>query len=111
MDWDKFSKVENGVYSGGGEYGTGTGVAILEKEQTVLHGGIEYKAVRSKTTDIYLRAGGYQEPARLEESKSRTHYTLGLEVRFGPAVLSVAFDQAENFNNTAQGFSLAIGAL
>ncbi|MCB0408190.1 MAG: hypothetical protein KDD34_08305 [Bdellovibrionales bacterium] len=111
VDWDKFSKVENGIYSGSGEYGIGTGISILEKEQTVLHGGIEYEAIRSKTTDIYLRAGGYQEPARLEGGQSRVHYTLGFEVRFGPAVLSVAFDQADNFNNTSQGFSLAVGAL
>lgn len=111
LDLDTISEVRNGVYAGSGFSGEGTGVAITPKEQTVLHGGIEYEAVKSRSNEVYIRAGGYQEPARLEDSRTRTHYTLGLEARFGPAVLSVAFDQAENFNNTSQGFSLAIGSL
>lgn len=111
LDLDTISEVKNGVYAGSGYFGDGTGVEITQKEQTVFHGGIEFEAVNKKTNEVYIRAGGYQEPARLVDAKVRTHYTLGLEARFGPAVLSVAFDQAENFNNTSQGFSLAIGSL
>ena len=111
LDMDTISEVQQGVYAGSGFDGTGTGVNILPKEQTVLHGGIEYEAVKSRSNEVYIRAGGYQEPARLEDAKARTHYTLGLEARFGPAVLSVSFDQSENFNNTSQGFSLAFGSL
>ncbi len=111
LDMDTLSEVKNGVYAGSGYFGDGTGLSIISKKQTVLHGGIEYEAVKNRSSEVYIRAGGYQEPARLEESRARTHYTLGLEARFGPAVLSVAFDQAENFNNTSQGFSLAIGSL
>jgi len=34
-----------------------------------------------------------------------------LMVRFGPATLTVSFDQAAGFNNTTQGFSLALGEI
>lgn len=111
FDIDKFSQVENAIYTASGERGIGTGIPITSKQQTILHGGLEYEAIKNKNTEVYMRVGAYEEPARLDGAKNRLHYTLGLEARFGPAVLSVSFDQAKNFNNTSQGFSLAIGSL
>ncbi len=64
----------------------------------------------SAKSDATLRLGGYTEPSRIAMT-SRNHFTVGLDVRFGPVVLSVAYDQAADFTNTAQGFTLRYGDL
>jgi hypothetical protein len=108
-DYDRFSSMKDIYYPGSQNfYGQ---IKILEKEKTVLHGGIEWRVIQSTATDFTLRGGAYQEPQRLDPGGSRNHYTLGIEVRFGPAVLTVSFDQAEKFNNSAQGFSISYGSI
>lgn len=111
IDFDKIDAVSNSIFVGSGTTGTSSETAIIEKSQTIVHGGMEWAISKSKGSEIFLRIGGYREPARVVGATDRTHTTFGLEVRFGPAALSVAFDQARDFTNTAQGFSLIFGSI
>lgn len=90
---------------------TGSDVALNTGTQQVWHGGVEWTLANEKNFDVIFRAGGYQEPARLVLGVARLHGTLGLQVRFGLAVLNVSFDQADGFNSTSQGFSLVFDAI
>ena len=77
----------------------------------VLHDGFEWALIEDHHMNIVVRGGGYVEPGRILYGASRFHRTYGLQVQFGPAVLTVSFDQANNFSNTTQGFSLVLGAI
>lgn len=111
VDLDHFSALKNAVYVGSGTFSSGNETLIAEQEQNVLHGGLEWQILDSKSQAVALRGGYYREPARLVNGSSRNHLTFGIEVRFGPAVLSVSFDQASNFTNTSQGFSFSFGSI
>lgn len=77
----------------------------------IVHAGLEWQLIKEKDLNIVLRGGVYTEPGRMYLSESRLHRTYGLMLRFGPASLTVSFDQASGFSNTTQGFSLALGDL
>jgi hypothetical protein len=112
VDVDSYDAVKNSLYTGSGSNGSSKSFWFDESSHTLIHGGFEWKLVESKQSTLIWRAGGYQEPRRIVNyGKPREHLTLGVEVRFGPAVLGVAFDQATDFNNTAQGFSISFGAI
>jgi hypothetical protein len=86
-------------------------VSLVPGALQVIHGGFEWILIEDRHMNLVFRGGGYVEPARVLDSASRFHRTYGLEVQFGPAVLTVSFDQASNFTNTTQGFSLVLGAI
>lgn len=81
------------------------------EEKTILRVGTEWAVIQSGSTDVILRGGFYNEPARLIGGVDRNHFTYGLQVRFGPAILAVSIDQAEDFTNTSQGFSVVWGSI
>jgi hypothetical protein len=111
-DADSYDGAKNTIYTGSGVTGFDAPIDLDSGSHIVVHGGFEWKLVQSKETTLTWRAGAYHEPNRkASNGRSREHLTLGLEVRFGPAVLGVAFDQATDFNNTAQGFSISFGAI
>lgn len=109
FDIDFVEKLDDTVLIGSSLY-SGE-IPIVEESRVVYHGGLEYQLLKKSSTEVLCRVGAYQEPTRLYGGRSRFHYTLGLEVRLGPAILSVSFDQAESFDNTAQGFSISVGNL
>ena len=109
LDLDIVDAPENSFLAGSGTDGANTGLLLLEKQQIVIHGGLEYLFLSNRKTEVRMQAGGYQEPARFAGGESRNHLTLGLEVRFGPLQLGVSYDQARDFQNTAASFSLSLG--
>lgn len=109
IDYDRYGIVEDAILVGSGTSVSNTPTAIKEEAQSVLHGGLEMDIMGGSKSDAIFRVGGYTEPSRIEGMSGRSHLTLGLDVRFGPVVLSVAFDQATNFSNTAQGFTVRVG--
>jgi hypothetical protein len=112
IDYDRYAQVDDAVYPGSTNPITITQeITVLEKSHTILHGGFEWYVTKSKSTDVILRAGIYKEPKKynMTENKSRRHMTYGIEVRFGPALLNVSFDTADDFRNTSQGFSVSFG--
>ncbi len=111
IDLDNIEAISNAIFVGSGISGASSETPIIDKKQSILHGGFEWAVSKSNKNEIYLRFGGYKEPSRVESVADRMHLTFGLEVRFGPAVLSVAYDQARDFTNTAQGFSLSFGSI
>lgn len=115
VDIDFFQSPTNTIFVGSrfNDSSSSSGVFLEEAGRTVIHGGAEIELINNKKTEVYFRFGGYNEPPRVSENlgEDRLHLTLGLEVRLGPAVLSVSFDKAEDFQNTAQGFSLKVGEL
>lgn len=111
VDLDHFYPVKDAVYVGTGTFSMGSEILIDDKEQDVLHGGVEWQIIDTNSHAVALRGGFYNEPARLVGGSTRGHITFGIEVRFGPAVLGVAYDQATNFTNTSQGFSLSFGSI
>ncbi len=111
IDFDRYGIAEDAILVGSGTSGANLPVDIKEESQTVLHGGLEWDIMGGSKSDAVFRVGGYTEPSRVVGVSSRSHLTLGLDVRFGPVVLSVAFDQASNFANTAQGFTVRVGEL
>ena len=98
----------SGVTSNGS---VGSDIPLATGNQQVLHAGFEWTLTSEKSMSLIFRGGGYLEPARYVGAGPRFHRTFGLQVRFGPAVLNVSFDQADNFNNTAQGFSVVLGEI
>ena len=107
-DVDIVDAPENSIVPNTGS-ASSSGTVLLEEKKTILHGGLEYLFLSNKKTEVRMQVGGYQEPARIDTVEDRFHLTMGLEVRFGPAVLGVAYDQAKNFQNTAASFSLSLG--
>lgn len=110
FDYDYFFPVKNAISVFGGLVNDSNAL-IQEKAQTVLHGGYEYEIIDSKDLAFIWRGGGYMEPARLEGSDPRTHFTMGIQFRVGIVSMSAAYDQAEGFSNTASSISLNFGAL
>jgi len=86
-------------------------VPLSTGAKDIVHAGLEWQLIKEKDLNIVLRGGFYTEPGRILNSQSRLHRAYGLMVRFGPATLTVSFDQAAGFNNTTQGFSLALGEI
>jgi predicted porin len=112
IDFDSFGAVENAIYPGSGEslfnYDP---IFVEESKKTLLHGGVEWTLIDKKNSQVLLRGGYYNEPSRLAEGENRSHFTYGAEIRLGPAKLTVSFDQASDYNNTSQGFSLVLGSI
>lgn len=86
-------------------------VPLQSGTRQLMKGGVEWSVLKQRNMELIVRGGAYQEPNRLRDGGSRFHRTFGLQVRFGFAVLAVSFDQAENFNNTSQGFSIIAGEI
>lgn len=112
IDIDFVGSVKNAIYVGTGVNSYAPEIYLDSESHTIIHGGFEWTLVNQREATVIWRAGAYHEPSRLATSRrDRDHYTLGLEVHFGPAVLGVAFDQATDFNNTSQGFSISVGSI
>ncbi|PCI28397.1 hypothetical protein COB52_03705 [Candidatus Kaiserbacteria bacterium] len=109
VDLDLVEAPDNAIVAGTGTNSAADGTALLEQKRSVLHGGIEYLFLKNSSAEVRMLAGGYEEPTLIEGDKTRLHLTLGLEVRLGPVVLGVSYDQAKNFQNTAAGLSLSLG--
>lgn len=73
--------------------------------------GLEFVLVESARTNAQFRVGYYDEPSRFVSTSSRKHFTLGFEVRLGPALLQVSQDQATGFNNVSQALSVVMDKL
>ena len=112
-DYDIFDKPGTAIYVSSGISNSqySAPIYVADQAQSLIHGGFEWFIYDEKRVAVSIRAGGYSEPARLAGSSSRQHLTYGFEVRFGPAILSVSFDQGNNFNNTSQGFALSLDQL
>lgn len=86
-------------------------VNITNQSVTLYKIGIESVLREKSKTSVKWRLGYYKEPSRFNTSLDRHHFCIGLEARIGPALLQVAIDQANSFNNTSQAFSLLIDRL
>jgi hypothetical protein len=65
--------------------------------------------LEDKSFALILRGGGYNEPTRFAEGRSRSHVTYGAEVRLGPVVVSYGADTAEQFSNSAFSAGVSLG--
>lgn len=108
-DIDIYQPVKDAIYVGGTAYDPND--AIIERQQTVVHGGFEYTVIDNKKIEFIWRGGGYTEPKRFERGESRFHFTMGVEFRMGPIVLAGAYDQAPDFSNVSQSVSISFGEL
>lgn len=108
-DIDIVQPVKNAIFVGGSENDSGD--RILEKQQTIMHGGFEFNVLDSKEMDFVWRGGGYREPARMSFSSDRFHFTMGVEARFHFIVVAASYDQAPGFSNVAQSVSVSFGEL
>lgn len=86
-------------------------VNISNKALNIYRVGVESLLLKKQKTSVTWRLGYYQEPSRIATILDRSHFTLGLESRIGPAILQVAIDQARSFNNTSQSFTLLVDRL
>ncbi len=77
----------------------------------IPHGGIEYIVLKEKKKEFIWRVGGYREPARVEGGSDRLHFTMGVDLRLGPIVVSAAMDEATGFTNSAQSIGISFGEL
>lgn len=112
VDLRVFLPQSEALYPGSiGDRFNGGSLASVDQQTEVLHGGLEWMLSRSKSTEVTLRLGAYNEPRQFVPDPHRLHFTYALDVRFGPAKVSVSFDQAEDFTNTSQGVSIAIGEI
>ncbi len=108
FDVDMVEKADNTIYVSS----VSTSSELVNpKAYQVLHGGVEITVYKSKNLAFYLRGGGYTEPSRFENGRSRDHITFGAELGLGPLVLSYAADQAPKFSNSAYGVSFNILAM
>lgn len=107
-DIDVFQPVKNAIFVGGSQNSPAD--KLIESQQTVVHGGFEYFVRKSKALDFIWRGGGYIEPARLNYTSDRFHFTMGVEVRYRFIVLAASYDQAAGFSNVAQSAGINIGA-
>lgn len=108
-DVDIYYPVKKAFYVGGSS--TDPSDQVESDQKVVIHGGFEYQVINNKNIAFVWRGGGYQEPPRLNFSKNRLHYTMGVEVRLGFITLSAAYDQAPDFSNIAQTLGLSLSAL
>lgn len=126
VDLDKIDAPRNSILVGTGISNdpfdvSGQETPLLEEDVSILHGGIEYRFVESRSTDVIFRVGMYKEPARVAVTQfgfsdtvsfdSRMHLTFGIEARIGPIVIGVAFDNADDFQNSSQALSISFGAI
>ena len=110
VDLDKYSVLKKeAIFPGTGDDGDTFATTILDKDYQVIHGGLEWYLSKSSESEVIWRLGAYNEPTRFLNGSDRSHFTMGLEVRFGPAILSVAYDTAKDFKNSSAGFSLSFG--
>lgn len=86
-------------------------VSIADKEVSIFRLGAEQLLLKRNKTSVTWRIGYYREPSRIEASLDRNHFTLGLEVHIGPAILQAAMDQAKSFNNVSQSLSVLVDNL
>lgn len=86
-------------------------VPIADKEVSIFRLGTEQLLLKRNKTSVTWRVGYYREPSRIEPSLDRNHFTLGLEVHIGPAILQAAMDQGKSFNNVSQSLSVLVGNL
>jgi hypothetical protein len=77
----------------------------------IPHGGIEYIVLNEKKRSVTWRVGGYREPARIVSAADRLHFTMGVEIRLGPLILSASMDESSGFTNSTQRFGLSLGDL
>ncbi len=109
VDVDYYEPVKDAVYVN--DQSSLTNQKIEEKQQSVLHGGYEIYIIKNRKMDFIWRGGGYREPPRFRSNKDRLHFTMGIEFRWGPIAVAAAYDQSEDFTNTANSISVSIDAL
>lgn len=105
VDMDVIEKVENMVYVSAATTST---ERLHDKQVSILHGGIEVHAIKTKNYDLILRGGAYNEPTRFYGGNDRQHLTYGAEVHIWYLSLSYAADQATQFNNSTYSASVRI---
>lgn len=108
-DIDIFMPVKNAIFVGA--LSSNRNAAILEQQQTVIHGGFEFSVLKEKNLEFNWRGGGYNEPHRLATSKDRLHFTMGVEFRFWCITVAAAYDQAQDFSNLSQSIGISLGAI
>lgn len=108
-DIDFYSPVSNAIAVG--TTTTDPDAVILDKSQTLIHGGFEFPVISEKRLELLWRGGGYQEPKRIVAGESRFHFAMGVEVRFGIVVFAASYDHATDYSNVAQSASIALDAL
>ena len=108
-DVDVYEPVKDAILVGGTSL-TGQD-RIVEKTQTVMHGGFEFWVEKTRNLDFIWRGGGYNEPARVAYMPSRFHFTMGVEIRYYFLVLAASYDQAPDFSNVSQSVGISLGAL
>jgi hypothetical protein len=75
----------------------------------IPHGGIEYVVYSQAKKAFIWRVGSYKEPARVVGGKDRFHFTMGVELRLGPLVVSASMDETTGFSNSSQSISIVLG--
>lgn len=75
----------------------------------IPHGGIEYTLFSQPKKTFIWRVGSYKEPARVVGAKDRFHFTMGVELRLGPLVVSASMDETTGFSNSSQSVSFVWG--
>jgi hypothetical protein len=75
----------------------------------IPHGGIEYIVFSQPKKTFIWRVGSYKEPARVVGGKDRFHFTMGVELRLGPLVVSASMDETTGFSNSSQSISFVLG--
>lgn len=110
LDWEKINDPGENVYAFESNEYTNL-VSIMNHSITLYKMGFESTLFEQKNSAVKWSLGYYKEPSRFNSSLDRHHFCLGLEARLGPALLQVALDQASNFNNSSQTFSLLIDRL
>jgi Outer membrane protein transport protein (OMPP1/FadL/TodX) len=108
MDLSAYEGINDAVYVGSELIAGYPRVEVDPSPKSVLHGGAEWHFVASDMWDCYFRFGGYSEPARLKNSYSRSHTTMGFEARFWALTFSVSLDAAPEFLNYAGGFGISL---
>jgi len=82
---------------------------VKSKLVQIPHGGIEYTVFSQAKKSFIWRIGSYKEPARVVGGKDRFHFTMGVELRLGPLVVSSSMDETTGFSNSSQSISLVFG--
>lgn len=85
--------------------------SIKAFDYTFIKLGVEFLLIKTNRTNAQFRLGFYEEPSRFTSNRTRRHVSIGFEVRLGPALLQIAQDQADGFNNTSQALSVVFDEL
>lgn len=109
-DLDFIRAVDNSVLveSPFDNYGS-SNYEVKSKLVQIPHGGIEYTVFSQAKRAFIWRVGSYKEPARITGGKDRFHFTMGVELRLGPLVVSASMDETSGFSNSSQSISLVLG--